>query len=102
MFESNLFQKLKLLNLRDFRECNPHCNRKHEIKAILIMVLITLLFFAYIYSAFISKKLLSKNLMFLEVIRADSYYCYLLPNMILPTVVIIYLNWLSMRIFENN
>lgn len=38
----------------------------------------------------------------LEVIAKDYYYCYLIPLLILPVYVSVYLGWLSMRLFEHN
>jgi hypothetical protein len=37
-----------------------------------------------------------------DFIKYDEYFCYLLPLSILPTYLILYLNWLAMRHFEQN
>lgn len=57
----------------------------------------------FLYAAIVSKMLPEfDNYPILNAIRNDYYFCYLIPLSILPTYSIIYLNWLSMRHFEQN
>ena len=56
----------------------------------------------FIYAAFISKLLPDTNNSFLDSIKHDYYFCYLIPLSILPTYSVLYLNWLAMRHFEQN
>lgn len=57
----------------------------------------------FLYAAIVSKMLPEfENYPVLNAIRNDYYFCYLIPLSILPTYSIIYLNWLSMRHFEQN
>lgn len=57
----------------------------------------------FLYAAIISKLLPDfENFPVLNAIKNDYYFCYLIPLSILPTYSIVYLNWLSMRHFEQN
>ncbi len=56
----------------------------------------------FIYSAFLAKLLPHTGYVILDSIKDDYYFCYLVPLTILPTYLIIYLNWLAMRHFEQN
>jgi len=54
------------------------------------------------YAGVISKFLPDTGIILLDDIKYDYYYCYLVPLTILPTYMVIYLNWLSMKFFEFN
>jgi hypothetical protein len=54
------------------------------------------------YAAFLSKLLPPTGHVLLDSVRDDCFYCFLLPLSVLPTSLILYLNWLSMRIFESS
>lgn len=58
-----------------------------------------LLFF---YAAVISKILPDSGNVVIDFIKYDYYFCYLIPLAIVPTYMVIYLNWLAMRHFEQN
>jgi len=60
------------------------------------------LFMFYIYAAFFSKLLPATGHALLDAVRDDHFYCFLLPLCALPTYLILYLNWLSMRVFEGS
>lgn len=85
-----------------------HLGRKIKIKSSLkhyILFVASIVFFLlYVYAAFISKALPDSytDNWILDAIRRDSYICYLIPLMILPTFMVIYLNWLAMKFFESN
>ena len=63
---------------------------------------VSLFFSVSRYAAFISKLLPPSGHALLDWVRADRFYCFLLPLGALPTYLILYLNWLSMRIFEGS
>lgn len=67
-----------------------------------IITLSSVLLLLFIYGAFGSKLLPESGNPFLDAIKYDFYFCYLLPLSILPTLLIIYLNWLAMKHFEQN
>jgi hypothetical protein len=50
----------------------------------------------------VSKLLPPSGHALLDAVRADRFYCLLLPLCALPTYLILYLNWLSMRLFEGS
>lgn len=56
----------------------------------------------FFYTALISKLLPDTGNSVLDFIKYDYYFCYLLPLAIIPTYMVIYLNWLAMRHFEQN
>ena len=56
----------------------------------------------YLYAAFISKLLPETGIFMLDWIKQDTYFCYLIPLALPTSYVFIYVNWLAMRVFENN
>lgn len=56
----------------------------------------------YLYSAIISKLLPSTGIAILDSIKNDFYFCYLAPFILLPTLFMIYINWLSFEHFRQN
>ena len=94
------------LNLRDFRDNSkkPICSSPLtiEIKAYGVIILTCILVFTYVYAAFISPFVPATGYWLVDEMKNDNYYCYLIPIMILPTYIVIYLNWLSLRVFESN
>ena len=56
----------------------------------------------FIYSALIAKMLPDSGNSVLDFIKYDYYFCYLIPLSIIPTYMVVYLNWLAMRHFEQN
>lgn len=67
-----------------------------------IISLSILLGLLFIYSAFLSKLLPDTGYWILDSMKHDCYYCYLIPLLLLPTYIIIWLNWISSQIFEHN
>ena len=86
-----------------FRKFNRSlvCNQKVYYGYSLIFLSISVLA-VFIYAAFISKLMPPSDNAYLNAIQNDSYFCFLIPLVVLPTYVVIYLNWLSMRFFEHN
>ena len=105
---SRIEELFKRLKLRDFRENSHHSLDSSslgvEVKSYGVILLTCTLVFLYIYAAYVSKSSLipSTGYWLLDEMKDDHYYCYLIPIMILPTYIVIYLNWLSMRVFESN
>ena len=56
---------------------------------------------AYCYAAIVSKFMPDTGVYILDSIKKDNYFCYLIPLMILPTFIVIYLKWLSMSLFQH-
>jgi phosphatidylinositol glycan anchor class Y biosynthesis protein len=56
----------------------------------------------FLYTALLSKLLPDTGFPAIDFIKHDYYFCYLLPLSIVPTYMVIYLNWLAMRHFEQN
>jgi len=56
----------------------------------------------YLYAAFISKIMPATGAQILDAIKEDDYFCFLLPLMILPTFVVVYLNWFAYQMYQNN
>ena len=56
----------------------------------------------YLYMAFLSKLLPDTGYYVIDFFKYDYYFCYLIPLGIIPTYMVIYLNWLAMRHFEQN
>lgn len=54
------------------------------------------------YSAFISKLMPDTGILVLDFMKHDYYFCYLFPLMLLPTYIVVYINWLAMKFFKNN
>jgi hypothetical protein len=56
----------------------------------------------FFYAAFISKIAPDFGNSVIIFFKNDYYFCYLVPLAIIPSYLIIYLNWLAMRHFEQN
>ena len=97
---SSMEELFAVLGLRKFQR---HLNSAVDVKKwIFLLVFIALYFIGFIYCAFISKLLPATGHWLLDSIKNDYYYCYLVPLTIVPTFIVVYLNWLSMKFFENN
>jgi len=59
-------------------------------------------FVAFSYATIISKVLPETGYKFLDGIKYDHYYCWLIPTMIPVTYLFIYLNWMSLKFFRHN
>jgi hypothetical protein len=70
-------------------------------KCYFAIISLTMLGLAYLYSAIISKVMPDTGFVILDAIKYDYYFCYLIPLMILPTVIVVYLKWLSMSLFQH-
>lgn len=56
----------------------------------------------FLYGAVLSKHIPQTNIYILDQMKKDAYFCYLIPLLIVPTYIVIYLNWLSMKLFQHN
>ena len=57
---------------------------------------------SFVYAAFISKFMPDTGVLILDFIKEDFYFCYLFPLLLLPTYIVVYINWLAMKFFKNN
>ena len=70
-------------------------------KCYFIIITLTILGAVYFYSAIISKFMPDTGYFILDAVKYDNYFCYLIPLMILPTLIVVYLQWLSMTLFQH-
>lgn len=68
----------------------------------LITVAFAIFGILFLYAAVISKLLPDSGIFLIDFIKRDSYFCYLIPLSLIPTYVVVYLNWLAIRHFEQN
>jgi hypothetical protein len=54
------------------------------------------------YAAVFSKLMPETGVAVLDGIRNDRYYCLLIPLLIPVTVIVVYMNWLGLKIFRHN
>ena len=93
----DLFEELGLRHLGKLQTpTNATC------RGFFILVTVLLLAIVYIYAGLISKLLPYSGNEVLDAVKDDVYFCYLIPLILLPTLVMIYLNWLSFEHFRQN
>lgn len=56
----------------------------------------------YIYAVFLSKLLPLTGFSWFDVIAKDHFFIYFIPLAIIPSYIIIYLNWLTINHFKQN
>ncbi len=56
----------------------------------------------FLYAAVVFKMMPITGNYVLNFMNQDHYFCYLIPLMVLPTYIVIYLNWLSTKMFQHN
>lgn len=101
--ESTQNKKFKSLGLRIFKDNSYENNTYYTfVTHILRLICIVLFIIVYIYCAVISKYFPDSDYQFLNLIKNDNYYCYLIPLSIIPTYFVYYLNWLCISLLENN
>ena len=98
----NKAELFKRLNLRDFRNNEPQSRLSYEFPAYCVIAFTSLFLFIFIYASFISAFVPDSGISVIDFLKYDQYYIYLLPIMILPTYIVIYLNWMAIRMFEHN
>jgi len=54
------------------------------------------------YAIAISKIIPKTGVWFLDLVADDVYYCLLVPLIIIPSVLVVYLNWLGMKFYRHN
>ena len=87
---------VRQLDIIDKAELNSNLLRKTSL---ILFVIFGILF---LYVAIISKFIHDTHIQILDIIKKDTYFCYLIPLMILPTYAVIYLRWLAMTFFQYN
>lgn len=92
-----LFHKL---GLRHFGRLQHSSKSKYYGYAIISFSIFIGVFF--LYAAVISKCLPDSGIYFLDVVKHDKYFCYLVPLTVLPTILARYINWLAKQHFEQN
>lgn len=92
---------LRRLGVRDLEE-DEVGGRALFCYSIAIIALSAVLGSCLLYAALLSKLLPRTGNVFLDAVKDDQYYCYFVPLAILPTYLVLYLNWLSLTYFINN
>lgn len=90
-------RQFKELGLRN--RISPVANVGIGLVVFLASILVGIL---YVYAAFVSKLLPETGIFLIDWIKQDTYFCYLIPLALPTAYVFIYINWLSLRVFENN
>mmetsp|Transcript_4747 Transcript_4747/g.7073 ORF Transcript_4747/g.7073 Transcript_4747/m.7073 type:complete len:125 (+) Transcript_4747:1-375(+) len=88
------------LGLRHYGKLQFHPNS--TCHGYFIIVLVIILAVLYFYAAILSKILPPTGIASLDCIKNDVYFCYLAPLILLPTVFMIYVNWLSFEHYRQN
>ena len=89
----------KNLGLRHFGKMEMQPNLCAAYTLVIASVMIGVVF---MYAAFASKFVPDSGIFVLDFIKRDYYFCYLIPLMMLPTYIVVYINWLAMKMFKNN
>ena len=97
--DENLELLFENLGLRHFGKMQLQPNLCVARTFLFISIFIGVLFS---YSAFISKLMPDTGILVLDFMKHDYYFCYLFPLMLLPTYIVVYINWLAMKFFKNN
>ena len=93
---------LDSLGVRRFENISPANIKYLPYKAFIIILIVNSFGFLFLYAAFLSKLMPETGIEILDFMKYDYYYCYLVPLSILPTFIVVYLNWLSINYFEHN
>jgi hypothetical protein len=100
MEHDDINAKLKSLGLR-----TTHAAQYSSFDGVMGVFLIVSACFCgsvYFYAAILSKFLPHTGNVYLDAVKDDDYYCYLIPLSIIPTYIIVYLNWACMKLYESN
>ena len=97
--DANLELLFKNLGLRHFGKMQMKPNLCVAYTLLFISIFIGVVF---TYAAFISKLMPDTGISVLDFLKRDYYFCYLIPLMMLPMYIVVYINWLSMKFFKNN
>lgn len=102
MNDRDVDELLKSLGVRDLNKVRlDDINYLKQVcKATIILTVLILCIF--IYSSILSKYLPDTGNVILDWIKYDQYFCYLLPLLVLPTLAVVYLSWLSLSLFNHN
>ena len=87
------------LGIRNFRSVDKKDMTYLGWTLISFSVVLAAVFF---YTAFLSKLFPVSGNDFIDAIKFDSYFCFFVPLLILPTYLIVYLNWLAISFFSHN
>jgi hypothetical protein len=91
----------KKLGLRRYHRIQINAGKTKWIGYVLLISSIgfgLLLFYAII----LSKLLPETGIYALDAIKHDEYFCFLIPLAVVPTYIVIYLNWVAMTHFIQN
>jgi len=83
------------------REDLLHDSHITEIVGFFLLGFSALMFILVFYAIIISPLVGSTGHVLLDFIREDAYYCLLIPLLIPTTVIIVYLNWVSIKFFRH-
>ena len=87
------------LGLRHFGKMSMQPNLYIAYSLIFVSIFFGVFF---VYAAFISKLMPDTGIFLLDFVKGDFYFCYLFPLLLLPTYIVVYINWLAMKFFKNN
>lgn len=77
-------------------------NKFDGVIGVLLIIFSCIFGCIFFYAAILSKFLPHSGNDYLDAIKEDYYYCYLMPLAVLPTYIMIYLNWVCMKLYESN
>ncbi len=84
----------------------PHSNTARRFRTWLggwVLVLGSLAFMLFsLYAIVVAKLLPPTGWAWLDAVRADQYFCFLVPLTLAPTTVLGYLNWVAMEFYQAN
>ena len=97
--DDNLEMLFENLGLRHFGKMSLQPNLCVAYTLIFVSIFFGV---SFVYAAFISKLMPDTGVLVLDAIKGDFYFCYLFPLLLLPTYIVVYINWLAMKFFKNN
>eukprot|EP01039_Chlorochromonas_danica_P004956 gene4956-5439_t len=97
MSQEDLFKELRIRSLGPVQ-----LSASLQVKGWLLAACSLAFALAFLYASILSKMLPYSGLRLLDAIKDDQYFCFLVPLLVLPTGLIIYLNWLAMSHFQQN
>ena len=95
--QEELFRTLRLRHLGKL-----HFGAYTQILGYVLLIVPVLFLCTFIYAVYLSKMIPITGISMLDAIKEDHYFCYLIPLTVLPTTIVIYINWLAFSHFQQN
>ena len=95
-------QLFKELGLRHLSKLQPSSTLYNNALGYFLVGVAVLSLLTFLYATYVSKLLPFTGIAWLDAIKRDHYFCYLLPLSLLPTSIVLYIHWLARRHFEQN